>query len=228
MNCTIDLTKYNKMIYSIVNRVYKQDTGIDKDDLIQAAYEAILNAYKGFDKNKHSKISTYLYRCISRAVRQEQNKQLNMITIPRSIMDYAGHLYKAERIYNTEKDIVNYIEKNSNLTLNQAKTLYNYKNISRKKDIDIEVMNNITGLRELDIDTQIDTQLLIKRLRYLTSLLTINQRMIIELKYFSDKEYSFEDIAKLLNKNIENIWTTHKVAIKQLRKRYKSKFKERI
>lgn len=225
MNCTIDLTKYDKIIYSIVNRVYKQDTGIDKDDLIQASYEAILNAYKGFDKNKHSKISTYLYKCISRAVRQEQNKQLNMITIPRSIMDYSGHLYKGEKLFNNKKDIINYITNNSNLSYNQAKVLYNYKNISQKKYIDYEVMDNILSYNNSELDNQIDNEILLKQLQHLISFLTVNQRLVIELKYLSDNNYSFADIARILNKSIENVWNIHRTAIKTLKRRYKNKLK---
>ena len=228
MNYTIDLTKYNKMIYSIVNRVYKQDTGIDKDDLIQASYETILNAYKGFDKNKHSKMSTYLYKCISRAVRQEQNKQLNMITIPRSIMDYSSHLYRGEKLLNNKKDIINYIANNSNLSYNQAKVLYNYKNIGQKKYIDDEVMDNMLSYNESVLDDKIDNEILLKQLKYLISFLTVNQRLVIELKYLSDNNYSFADIARILNKSIENVWNIHRTAIKALRRRYKNKLKERI
>lgn len=228
MNCTINLDKYNKMIYSIVNRVYKQDTGIDKEDLIQASYEAILNAYKSFDKNKHSKISTYLYKCISRAVRQEQNKQLNIVTIPRSIMDYSSHLYKGERLFNNKKDIINYIINNSNLSYNQAKVLYNYKNISQKKYIDNETMDNILSYNNTELDNKIDNEILSKQLQYLISFLTVNQRLVIELKYFSDNNYSFADIARILNKSIENVWNIHRTAIKTLRRRYKNKLKERI
>lgn len=228
MNCTMNLDKYKGIIYNLACRICKEDKQLEFEDLIQSGYEAVIRSYNKFNKNKGTKFSTYIYSSILREMRQEQNRQKNMVRIPRSIMDYAGYLYKAERIYDTEKDIVNYIEKHSNLTLNQAKTLYNYKNISQKKDIDIEVMNNVIGITALDIDTQIDNQILVKRLEYLTSLLSVNQRIVIELKYFSDKDYSFEDIAKLLNKSTNAIWILHRLGIKNLKRKYNNKFKERI
>lgn len=228
MSCTINLDKYKGIIYNLACRICKQDKQLELEDLVQSGYEAVIRSYKKFDKNKGTKFSTYIYSSILREMRQEQNRQKNMVRIPRSIMDFAGHLYKAEKIYNTEKEIVNYIEKNSNLTLNQAQILYNYKRISQKKDIDIDVIYNITGTTALDIDTQIDNQILVKRLEYLTSFLSVNQRLVIELKYFSDKDYSFEDIAKLLNKSIENIWVLHRSGIQRLKRKYNSKFKERI
>ena len=228
MESTIDLVRYKKIITKLAGKVYKQDSSLDFEDLIQVGYETVLKASKKFKPNGKASLDTYLYRCILRALRREQNLQQNIISIPRGIMDYTGYLYRAEQLFNDKNRIIQYIIDNTTLSENQAETLYNYKILAQKKYIDSEVMNELIGYYNNDIDNRIDNERLRKSLEYLTSFLPINQRVVIELKYFSDKEYSFEDIAKLLGKNIENVWNAHRLAIKQLRKRYKSKFKERI
>ena len=228
MNSTIDLVRYKKIINKLAGKVYKQGSSLDFEDLIQVGYETVLKASRKFKPNGKASLDTYLYRCILRALRQEQNLQQNIISIPRSIMDYAGYLYRAEQLFNDKDRVIRYIIDNTKLSENQADTLYNYKILAQKKYIDSEVMNKLIRYYNNDIDNQIDNERLRKSLEYLTSFLPTNQRVVIELKYFSDKEYSFEDIAKLLGKNIENVWNAHRLAIKQLRKRYKSKFKERI
>lgn len=209
------IQKYSRLIYKIANRVYGSNTNLEYEDLIQSGYEALLRAYKQFDKNKNYKEITYFYPIIIRAIRDEQNRQEQMVRISRSITDYAGYLYKAKLKYNDDEQIINYIKSNTNLTDNQINTLLNYKNISTKKDLS-EYKMSLIEADSVDLDSKIDIEKMMRLIDSQLKHLPINQRLIIELKYFGGYEY--EDIAKLINKRVENVWALHYVAIKSLRK----------
>lgn len=221
------IKRYKNLIYNLANKIYRDELGIDYEDLIQTGYLILLKAYKKFDKDKGCKFITYAYPSIKRAMWQEINSQQQIISIPRSIMDFSSHLYKAELLYNSEDDIVSYLESNSNLTHRQAKVLYNNKRLSNKVRMGDDIMNEVIGTIDTDLDNELDTKRFIKFIKTQLEYLTIDQRLVIELKYFSEQEYSFVDIARLLNKQPTNIFGLHKNGIKNLRKRVQKLLKER-
>lgn len=215
---------YKHLIYKIVNKIYRQIDGDIYDDLIQAGYEALLKAYKSYNKNKGS-LSNYLFISLTRKIRQEYNNQKNIITIPRHVMDYASYLYKAKAMFNSKQEVINYLVDNSNLTLGRANTLYDYIIKGQPLILDSNILDTFNKQYN-DLDLNIDTERMITLVKYHIQFLTSREQQIIRLHYI-DNHLSFTNIAKILNIKESLCWNTHHIAIRRLRKRVLSKLKRK-
>lgn len=229
MNSTIKsdkdiIQKYKLLIYKIANKIYRTADGISYEDLIQSGYEGLLKAYPAYDKSKGS-ITTYLTRVLSRAIREEYNNQKNIITIPRNVMDYANHLYKATKLYNNKEEIINYIINNSNLTIGRAISLYNHSEIGQPIRLD-EVILDTFNKYYSNLDNELDKQRLLNIIRECIKYLTEREQQIINLHYLED-DLSLMEIANRLNISNSICWGTHKRALAKLRKRVLSKLKRK-
>ena len=157
------LNKFSYLIYAIANKFYN----IDKEDLYQAGYIGLINAYKNYDKNSNAKFSTYAYQYI---YGEMYNVAMNTNTIKQSKDNLKLiKLCEKTRDYLTQKmdknptlsDIANYLEIDENtinrvyletgaiLSLDKEEddvNLYNYVKVDTDNDIKIDLENVIAGL----------------------------------------------------------------------------------
>lgn len=230
MNSTIKLDKdiiqkYKLLIYKIANKIYKRDDGIEYDDLLQAGFEVLLKAYPQYNKDKGS-IINYLTIVITRSIREEYNLQKNIISIPRGVMDYANHYYIAKRLYNDDKEILNYLINNTVLTKHRAKTLINHKALAQPIILDDTYLTNYL-IDSNNLDNELDTKKLIKLIISQFKYLDKRERYIIYRKYLFEEDIKLRTIAKELNMSEQQCNAIHKRALSKLRNRLSSKLKRK-
>ena len=230
MNSTIKsnkdiIQKYKLLVYKIANKIYKRDDGIEYDDLLQAGFEVLLKTYPQYNKDKGS-IINYLTVVITRSIREEYNLQKNIISIPRSVMDYANHYYIAKRLYNDDKEILNYLINNTVLTKHRAKTLINYKTLAQPIILDDGYLTSYL-IDSNNLDNELDTNKLIKLIISQFKYLDKRERYIIYRKYLFEEDITLRTIAKELNMSEQQCNAIHKRALAKLRKRVLSKLKRK-
>lgn len=224
MNCLTNynnkdiIKQYRPMIYKIANSIYRKIDGDIYNDLIQSGYEALLNAINKYENNKAS-LTTYIYVSIKRAMYRERNKQVSVVSLPINLRDYLPYLYKAERIYDNEDDIQEYIKKNTTLSTGRIKQLLLCKKCEKSFSLDMLTANKYLRY-DNSIDTQLDTKSLYTSLLN-SNILTENEKYLIQRYYIDD--VLFDDIAKELNKTQHNIHNLHWRLLTKLRKIFKQR-----
>ena len=230
MNSTIKsnkdiIQKYKLLVYKIANKIYKSNDGIEYDDLLQAGFEVLLKAYSQYNKDKGS-IINYLTIVITRSIREEYNLQKNIISIPRGVMDYANHYYKAKRMFNYDTEILNYLLTNTVLTEHRAKTLINYKALAQPIILDDSYLTNYL-IDTNNLDNELDTKELIKLIILQFKYLDKREQYIIYRKYFFEEDVKLRTIAKELNMSEQQCNAIHKRALSKLKNRLSSKLKRK-
>ena len=230
MNSTIKSDKdiiqtYKLLVYKIANKIYKRDDGIEYDDLLQAGFEVLLKAYPQYNKDKGS-IINYLTVVITRSIREEYNLQKNIISIPRSVMDYANHYYKARKIFNQDTEILNYLLTNTVLTEHRARTLINHKALAQPIILDDSYLTNYL-IDTNNLDNKLDTIELIKLIISQFKYLDKREQYIIYRKYLFEEDIKLRTIAKELKISEQQCNAIHKRALNRLRNRLSSKLKRK-
>lgn len=219
------IQKYKLLVYKIANKIYKRDDGIEYNDLLQAGYEGLLRAYPQYNKDKGS-IINYLTIVITRSIREEYNLQKNIISIPRSVMDYANHYYKAKRIFNSDVEILDYLINNTVLTKHRAKTLINHKALAQPIILDDSYLTSYL-IDSNNLDNELDTKKLIKLIISQFKYLDKREQYIIYRKYLFEEDIKLRTIAKELKMSEQQCNAIHKRALAKLRKRILSKLKRK-
>lgn len=65
-----DYTKYESMIYKIANKFKNNIYGIDIEDIYQIGSLGMIRAYKTYQEGKGMSFNTYMYSCISWAIKK--------------------------------------------------------------------------------------------------------------------------------------------------------------
>lgn len=215
------IKKYKPLIYKVALKIKKDDYRLDVDDLVQVGYETILKLKKK-NINIGNKSVLYIQKILTRQLREEQNLQRNIISIPRYITDYISHYYQAKRLYNTTDEIETYL-KNKGMG-NRTKVLMNMNYYADTVDVDEYEYNNALPTY-MNMDTVIDNKRIITLIEYLLQFIRPIAQKAIRERYLDDNKQVIQ-IAKELNISKATCSAMIRASIKKLRRKLQSKLKE--
>lgn len=215
------IKKYKPLIYKVALKIKKDDYRVDVDDLVQVGYETILKLKKK-NINIGNKSILYIQKILTRRLREEQNLQRNIISIPRYITDYISHYYQAKRLYNTTDEIKAYLKDKG--MGNRTEVLMNMDYYAETVDVDEYELNNALPTYT-NMDTTIDTKRMITLIEYLLQFIRPIAQKAIRERYLDDNKQVIQ-IAKELNISKANCSAMIRANIKKLRRKLQSKLKE--
>ncbi len=187
-----DIEKYSKLIYSIMKRFKNY---ANKDDLYQAGYIGLINAYQNYDSSYGAKFTTYAYPYIL----GEMYKQVcndKSIKVGSKMNNLSLKLEKAINIlaqknnhYPTTNELARFLE------MDELEIIECLKVTNPVISTDSLITDDLTILDTIKTDSDIDTLLSIKDA---ISKLNKEEKMILN---YNLNDYTQEEIAKLLGKN---------------------------
>ena len=191
-----DITEYSKLIYSIMKRFKNY---ANKDDLYQAGYIGLMNAYQNYDSSYGAKFTTYAYPYILGEMYKQvcEDKSIKvgskMNALSLKLEKAINILSQKNNHYPTTHELAHFLE------IDEVEIIECLKVMNPVLSTDTLIStddNNITLMDTISSpDTDIDTLLLLKDA---ISKLSEEERFILNHNL---NNYTQEEIASLLNKN---------------------------
>lgn len=197
---------------------------IDEEELISAAYLALIKVVEGFDVEKSQQFSAYANKVITRAVLKEVSK-IRQVDTKYYYAFYDAQL-EVEKMYgreysSTDEEMRNEIFRLLNQTVKtEDKALVIHDNVSMEDLIDADEKEPI-GLTEDDMAEELSNSELRELFNDELSRLNEQQQKVLTLKYGlnGDEPKSQVEIARIMNLSGSRIGQIHDRALHIIRRR---------
>lgn len=204
----INVLDYKKEIECIAHQIARKGkvSHQDIDDIKQIAYIKAMRLAKSFNPNLGVSFKHYLNKYLPVNTERDYVKTKSLFTLPTHLFDKRSKYYRGEF---------------DKLNSKELQTLENYYTGKTIKFCDIETLSALTPI-ESNIDTVIDNQIKIKRIKKAIKSLEVRQQKILNRKFFSEKQpVSNFVIAEELGCSHQNVARVISNALKKVEKKIK-------
>ena len=213
-NYDIDISKYDSLIYSIIN---KYSYYYDKDDLFQSGVIGLLKAKKTFNKNMNTKFSTHAYMYILSEVLLFINSNRN-IKLGREYQKLYKRINKAKEILSqrlmkepSSYELSLFLEIDETIIINILELTKDTYNLESNIIKDGNKLSLLDTIKDKSRDNMLDNLILKEQLDSLSK----EDKELLYLRYYDDRTQS--EVAKYFGTNQVSVSRQEKKVLKKIR-----------